>query len=175
MLRLVDPEQSRRNHRRRVRRGRPHGGRVSPVVRHRVRLADPPHPTPHRRPTADPPSADLATAAPPNSNPPVSFHSRSRLGLHEEDDEPRRPAPPTPARALLASAALVTVQQAILGHSNNLSIFRAASLNLSPVATCTPRIPSSISTSTSTARPSRSCSRRSPTCRSRSRSMLGRC
>src|SRR6266851_479744 len=30
----------------------------------------------------------------------------------------------------LASAALVTVQQAILGHSNNLSIFRAASLNL---------------------------------------------
>ena len=29
-----------------------------------------------------------------------------------------------------ASAALVTVQQAILGHSNNLSIFRAASLNL---------------------------------------------
>src|SRR5881296_1012586 len=30
----------------------------------------------------------------------------------------------------LASAALVTVQQAILGHSNNLSIFRSASLNL---------------------------------------------
>jgi len=30
----------------------------------------------------------------------------------------------------LASAALVTVQQAILGHSNNLSIFRAASLDL---------------------------------------------
>ena len=30
----------------------------------------------------------------------------------------------------IASAALVTVQQAILGHSNNLSIFRAASLNL---------------------------------------------
>ena len=30
----------------------------------------------------------------------------------------------------VASAALVTVQQAILGHSNNLSIFRAASLNL---------------------------------------------
>jgi hypothetical protein len=30
----------------------------------------------------------------------------------------------------VASAALVTVQQAILGHSNNLSIFRSASLNL---------------------------------------------
>src|SRR2546427_4185471 len=30
----------------------------------------------------------------------------------------------------LASVALVTVQQAILGHSNNLSIFRSASLNL---------------------------------------------
>src|SRR5260370_2340978 len=30
----------------------------------------------------------------------------------------------------LARAALVTVQQAILGHSNNLSIFRAASLDL---------------------------------------------
>src|SRR5438552_15948294 len=30
----------------------------------------------------------------------------------------------------IASAALVTVQQAILRHSNNLSIFRSASLNL---------------------------------------------
>jgi len=30
----------------------------------------------------------------------------------------------------VASAALVTVQQAVLGHSNNLSIFRSASLNL---------------------------------------------
>ena len=30
----------------------------------------------------------------------------------------------------VASAALVTVQQALLGHSNNLSIFRSASLNL---------------------------------------------
>jgi len=39
-----------------------------------------------------------------------------------------------PRRLVLAlyvvSAALVTVQQAILGHSNNLSIFRSASLNL---------------------------------------------
>src|SRR6266852_7833299 len=39
-----------------------------------------------------------------------------------------------PRRLLLAlyfaSVALVTVQQAILGHSNNLSIFRSASLNL---------------------------------------------
>jgi len=42
--------------------------------------------------------------------------------------------PPRPRRLVLAlyvaSAALVTVQQAILGHSNNLSIFRSASLNL---------------------------------------------
>jgi glycosyl transferase family 87 len=30
----------------------------------------------------------------------------------------------------VASAALVTIQQAVLGHSNNLSIFRSASLNL---------------------------------------------
>src|SRR3989442_1351337 len=39
-----------------------------------------------------------------------------------------------PRRLLLglyvASAALVTVQQAILGHSNNLSVFRSASRNL---------------------------------------------
>ena len=42
--------------------------------------------------------------------------------------------PPRPRRLVLAlyvaSAALVTVQQALLGHSNNLSIFRSASLNL---------------------------------------------
>jgi len=42
--------------------------------------------------------------------------------------------PPRPRRLMLAlyvaSAALVTVQQAMLGHSNNLSIFRSASLNL---------------------------------------------
>ena len=41
---------------------------------------------------------------------------------------------PRPRRLVLAlyvaSAALVTVQQALLGHSNNLSIFRSASLNL---------------------------------------------
>src|SRR5947207_13392267 len=42
--------------------------------------------------------------------------------------------PPRPRRLVLAlyvaSAALVTVQQAILGHSNNLSIFRSATFNL---------------------------------------------
>src|SRR5947207_14945093 len=42
--------------------------------------------------------------------------------------------PPRPRRLVLAlyvaSAALVTVQQAILGHSNNLSIFRSATINL---------------------------------------------
>src|SRR5712671_719716 len=78
---------SRRNHCRRVRRGPPHGGRVSPLTRHRVRLADPPHPTLHRRPTADPPTADLATAAPPNSNPPREVPTLEvDWGLHEEDD-----------------------------------------------------------------------------------------
>src|SRR5213592_400437 len=44
----------------------------------------------------------------------------------------KRIAPPRRVVLALyvASAALVTVQQAILGHSNNLSIFRSASLNL---------------------------------------------